>query len=382
MLIEIHMLKNYPPTNLNRDDTGSPKSCYFGGVQRGRISSQCLKRSWRLSPTLQDAVGKDCFGIRTRKLPDLVAAELEKLGVDQEFIDVASSKISGFGNKEGKENKDGNYTTQIAFFSPEDIQAVAKLVQREIENAQDLKTFKAMSVKDWQKKLNDVSVRPITLDIALFGRMVTSDAFADVDASMQVAHALSTHRVAMESDFFTAVDDMIGGESNDDLGAGMMGDTDFNSCCYYIYAAIDVDQLKSNLKYAPDAEGLVNKAVPALVEAMTFSNPSGKQNAFAGNARPDAVLVECKERKIAASYANAYVKPVSPHASKDMVEASIDRLAEEVAVFSKDFALAVDTRLWFCNSKYGIDLDGVNRTNCDTFGALIEALGTVLDSDN
>jgi len=382
MLIEIHMLKNYPPTNLNRDDTGSPKSCYFGGVQRGRISSQCLKRSWRISPVLQDVVGEDCFGIRTRKLPDLVARELKNMGVDQDFIEAAKRKISGFGNKDGKENKEGNYTAQIAFYAPEDIQAVTNRVYKEINNAQDLKSFKEMKVREWQKKMDDVSVRPITLDIALFGRMVTSDLFEDVEAAMQVAHAISTHRVAMESDFFTAVDEMIDGESIEERGAGMAGDTDFNSCCYYIYAAIDTDQLKDNLKYTPNAEPVVKKAIPALVEAMAYSNPSGKQNAFAQNIRPDAVLVECKTKKIGTSYANAYVKPVSPSATKDLVESSIARLAEEVSVFEKDFALPVDTRLWFCCSKYGIELKNVSYTKCDTFNELSANIAEVLESEN
>ena len=104
MLYEIHMLKNYPPTNLNRDDSGAPKSCQFGGTNRGRISSQCLKRSWRTSPLLAQAIGAEHLGTRTRRLPDLVAEKLEEMGVSQEDIQELLPKLSGFGNKDGKEN--------------------------------------------------------------------------------------------------------------------------------------------------------------------------------------------------------------------------------------------------------------------------------------
>ena len=103
MLIEIHMLKNYPPVNLNRDDGGAPKTCFFGGVQRGRISSQCLKRSWRTSDIFR-SLGS--FGIRTRSMPSLVGEKLAGLGIGQEFVEEAVKKLTGVANKEGKMNKD------------------------------------------------------------------------------------------------------------------------------------------------------------------------------------------------------------------------------------------------------------------------------------
>jgi CRISPR system Cascade subunit CasC len=209
--------------------------------------------------------------------------------------------------------------------------------------------------------------------------MVTSDAFADVEASMQVAHAISTNRVSMESDFFTAVDDLISGDSNADLGAGMMGDVDFNSCCYYIYAAIDVDQLNENLKNSPDVAAIVNEAIPSLVQAMAYSNPSGKQNTFAGNVLPEAVLVECKDKKIASSYANAFVKPAVA-SGNDLVANSIEKLTNEVSIFVKDFALSVRERLWFCKSSYSYKMDGVDRTLCESFPDLIERIRQVLQA--
>ena len=201
--------------------------------------------------------------------------------------------------------------------------------------------------------------RAVTLDIALFGRMVTSDAFRDVEASMQVAHAISTNKVAVESDYFTAMDDMLRGETSDDSGAAMIGDIDYNSSCYYIYAALDTDILKKNLE-----------SIPALLRAMAFTNPSGKQNSFAGHVLPSAVLVECKHTKIPTSLVNAYVEPV--RGGKDLLESSIARLAEESNVMSRNYGLEVDKRLWFCVDKYSVTPPEC-AVICKTFPELVDA---------
>ena len=129
MLYEIHMIKNYPPTNLNRDDTGAPKTCMFGGALRGRISSQCLKRSWRTSEIFRQAIGKSNLGVRTRQLPQLVVDELRSRGVQEAYLAELLPKLSAFGNKSGTENKKGNYTAQMIFYAPQDIAAVADAVE-------------------------------------------------------------------------------------------------------------------------------------------------------------------------------------------------------------------------------------------------------------
>ncbi len=344
MLIEIHMLKNYPSTNLNRDDMGAPKSCIFGGVQRARISSQCLKRSWRVSPLFQKEM-EGHLGMRTRKMPQLVAARLRGMGVAEELLPVVEKKLTGFANKGGKEN-DLAITNQIVIYSPEDIQAIADVVKAEIDAGKTAKQLEKLKATEIEKMVKNAETRPVSLDIALFGRMVTSTAFADVEASMQVAHAFSTNRAVMETDFFTAMDDMIDGQ--EDLGSGMMGDVDYNSSCYYIYASINVEKLRENLKYADDADQLVHEAVPALLRAMAYSNPSGKQNTFAGNVLPSAVLVECKAYPIPVSYANAFVKPVKAMADKDLVTNSIELLKNHVQLTVNDFpALAGAKRVWF-----------------------------------
>lgn len=339
MLIEIHMLKNYPPVNLNRDDSGAPKTCFFGGVQRGRISSQCLKRSWRMSESFRKL---GSAGIRTRRMPERVANCLREKGIDDAYAERAQMMLTGILNDKGTEIKEG-YTKQVAFYSPEDIDKLTDSVIKAINADGDLKKFKARKANDFRKLVDGAKTRPITADIALFGRMVTSDCFRDVDASIQVAHAISTHAVSRESDYFTAVDDLL---KPGEVGAGMMDDVDFNSCCYYEYAALDTDQLRENLKYTDNCEELMDRLVPALLRTMIVTNPSGKQNTFAGQVLPALILVECKQDKIPLSYVNAFEDPVTPYGGQGIVTKSVARLSAHVAAMDAAYQLPVAHRAW------------------------------------
>lgn len=379
MLYEIHMLKNYPPVNLNRDESGAPKSCMFGGTTRGRVSSQCLKRSWRTSPLLSQTVGLEHLGLRTRQLPQLVADKLAEMGVSQEYIEAVLPKISGFGNKDGTENKDGNYTAQIVFYAPEDIRAVAETVEKKLKECKSLKEVKALKGKELQEAVKGAEVRPITLDMALFGRMVTSNAFRDVEAAMQVAHAISTNKLNMESDYFTAMDDLLSGATMEETGSAMIGDTDYNSACYYLYASLDTDILQENLRYTQDAEKLIQTAVPALIRTMALTNPSGKQNSFAGNVLPSAILIECKEEKVPVSMVNAFVRPIKPEPANDydIVRGSIQALADQVDTIQNSFGLAVERRLWFCAAPYGI-VPQCETALCRTLPELVEQVAETL----
>ncbi len=372
MLIEIHMLKNYPPTNLNRDDTGAPKTCMFGGVSRGRISSQCLKRSWRIAPLFQEAVGAKNIGIRTRMLPDLVAEKLIAMGVKTDYAEAIKTEIAKFGRGKEKKANTGR-TEQIILYADADIDEVVRIVKERLDSCTTVKEVKALKAKELQDALKSAEIRPITLDIALFGRMVTSNAFRDVEASMQVAHAISTNKMTMESDYFTAMDDLLSGENLDELGAGMIGDTDFNSACYYVYASLDTDALLKNLEFTDHAEELVQNAVPALIRTMALTNPSGKQNSFAGNVLPSAMLVECKEQKIPTSMVNAFVEPVRPNQDGDLVYNSIVRLAEEADMLSRNYGLEVTRRLWFCVDKYQVTPECQTEC-CESLPALIQAV--------
>lgn len=339
MLIEIHMLKNYPPVNLNRDESGAPKTCFFGNVQRGRISSQSLKRSWRMSRLFREL---GSVGERTRRMPEEVAKRLKERGIEEAYVERAQQMLTGIVNKDGKEKKEG-YTEQIVIYAPEDIEKLTQAVADAIAEDGDIKKFKARKASDFKKLVSGAETRPITADIALFGRMVTSDCFRDVDAAMQVAHAISTHAVSRESDYFTAVDDLL---KSGEVGAGMMGDVDYNSCCYYEYAALDVDQLRENLIYSKDSKALVRKLIPTLLRTMALTNPSGKQNTFAGQVFPSLIMVECKQDKIPLSYVNAFEKPVTLSMGRSILENSIEKLSEHVRAMDTTYQLPVRHRVW------------------------------------
>jgi len=345
MLYEIHMIKNYPPTNLNRDDTGSPKTCYFGGAQRGRISSQCLKRSWRTSELYEQLLG--IKGTRTRALHILLEEEMHARGCADDFIKEAIKHSTGIANKDGKENDEG-MTSQIIIYAPEDIAAIANKMMDLYAQDGTLDKFRARKAKEIASKFTDVSIRPITLDIALFGRMVTSSAFRDVEAAMQVAHAISTHAVNQESDYYTAVDDLIA--ESDSTGAGMIGDTDFNSCCFYHYISIDREQLKENLRHSPDADALIDALIPAFIKILAFTNPSGKQNSFAGHSLPDLICVETKKEHIPVSYANAFAEPVKARNARVIAD-SVAKLKAEIDKTDAAFGLVAD-RFWFSPDGY------------------------------
>ncbi|MFI3169662.1 MAG: type I-E CRISPR-associated protein Cas7/Cse4/CasC [Faecalibacterium sp.] len=340
MLYEIHMIKNYPPANLNRDDTGSPKTSYFGGSLRGRISSQCLKRSWRTSALFDSLLGDR--GIRSRQLPDLVKDELILRGMSEAMAEIAKEKVTGIGNKDGKENEKG-ITSQTMFFSAHDVSAVANIM---IEAAadKDEKSFKKAKTTDIVKQMKNVALRPITIDIAMFGRMVTSDAFHNVEAAVQTAHAISTHTVNQENDYFTAMDDLLGAA---DTGADMVGDTEYNACCYYHYMSIDTDQLEKNLKDSPDAQAHIAALLPAMVEIMAFSNPSGKQNSFASHVLPEAMYIEVKNKKVPTSYANAFETPVRFGSNAKVLETSVKNLVKEINLIEESYQLEKTHRAWF-----------------------------------
>ena len=308
-----------------------------------------------------------------------MAEKLEEMGTSQEYIQAVLPRLSGFGSRRWKkDNKEGNYTAQVIFYAPEDIQAVADVVKEKLDACETLKQVKALKAKDLQEAVKGAEVRPVTLDMALFGRMVTSNAFRDVEASMQVAHAISTNQMNLESDYFTAMDDLLSGATMEEMGAAIIGDTDYNSSCYYLYASLDTEILRKNLKDTPDAEALIQKAIPALIRTMALSNPSGKQNSFAGNVLPSAILIECKEEKVPVSMVNAFVNPVKPNEKNgyDLVRGSILRLAEQVESVQNSYGLTVDKRLWFCQDIYDI------QPQCDTMvcASLPELLEQVADT--
>jgi CRISPR system Cascade subunit CasC len=420
MLIEFHVLQNHAPSNLNRDDTGSPKECVFGGVKRARISSQCLKRSIRRSDTFQQELAGH-LATRTRRLPELMRQRFQNEGLGDEMAEVAAKKSSGFGTSDGKEQtlpkdyKPGDeviYSTrQTMFLTSHDIEAVAKVLLEAARKAGDAKKFGALKAADLQAEARQKGFRPVSVDVALFGRMTTSEAFRDVEAAMQVAHALSTHKVDHEFDYFTAVDDLKNsdGDIEEDAGADMLGDVEYNSACYYKYFSLDVDGLIANLSGSArrevgdaeklEARALASRAVDAFVRAMTLTTPSGKQNSFAAHQLPAAILVEVRPHAAPVSYANAFTNEVRPGQNAkevreatgknpDLVSVSLVSLKKHVEALTNGFNLESKHR-WLLVPEYGefeqdgkksrFDIEGVER--CASLNALCEQLKSAIESD-
>jgi CRISPR system Cascade subunit CasC len=360
MLVEVHLLQNHAPSNLNRDDTGSPKDAVFGGYKRARISSQCLKRSIRRS----DVFGRrleGLLGTRTRSLPELVRSRLMAAGLSVEMAEIGAKKASGFGTEDGKEqvpNKSGYYrTAQTMFLTQADVEAVVEVILAAARAAGDEKAFGKVPAKDLQKEAQDNGLRLMCVDVALFGRMVTSEAFVDVEAASQFAHALSTHKVDHEFDYYTAVDDLERA-ADDEAGGGadMIGDVEFNSACYYKYFNVHIDGLVDNLtgkafrrpvtaEDESSARETAGKAVRALIEAACRVTPSGKQNSFAAFQPPSVVWVEVREDNLPVSYANAFSRPVNPRGREGLERDSALALKNECESLATMYGLEARKRL-------------------------------------
>ena len=355
MLIQFHILQNYAPSNLNRDDTGAPKDAMFGGYRRGRISSQCLKRSIRRSEAFKAAFEKDeLLGYRTRQLPELLRKELEGLGVDAEDIKAILAPVAKFGRESGKKaaeeegsEDDGkgaeveSASKQLIFVGRDELCPMAEKLLALYKKTG--KKWAKLESRDITKELGPSA--PHSVDIAMFGRMTTSAAFEDVQAAVQVAHAISTNAVAQEFDYYTAMDDL---KPDSEPGADMIGDVEFNSSTYYKYFSIHWEGLKANL--GGDAE-VARKAVLALLEAAATAQPSGKQNTFAAQNLPDLILVEVSQKNLPASYANAFLKPASKYGEKSLMDDSVAKMADYMGRVGKTFAIE-NTRAFAATQDY------------------------------
>lgn len=343
MLIQIHILQNYAPANLNRDDTGAPKDAIFGGKRRGRISSQCLKRSIRRSEAFKSAFAtSDLLGVRTKRLPALIEEELRRLGVEEPALHEIVARVPEIGRESSKGRSDEDNpdqevelvkteseTKQLIFIGRDEVRPMA---------ARLLQMYQALGSTKWKKaKIDELTKElgpslPRSVDIAMFGRMTTSSAFQNVEAAVQVAHAISTNALTPEFDYYTAVDDLSG-----QSGAGMIGDIEFNSSTYYKYLNVHWEGLVANL--GGDVV-VARQAVIALLEAAVTAQPTGKQNSFAAFNLPDLVLVEVSERNLPVNYANAFMDPVTPKGGLTLMNASIAALDGYLHYLDKAYQLA------------------------------------------
>jgi CRISPR system Cascade subunit CasC len=305
--VDVHILQTVPPSCVNRDDTGSPKTAVYGGAVRSRVSSQSWKKAVR--DMFKEEYPREYVGMRTKRIVGMVADELRQMGKTDEAEKATENVLKAAGLKIKSAEKG---TDALFFMSIAQAQALARLVIEDPETATNKPSKQA---KD--KAQLALKEEP-SLDIALFGRMVADNPSLNTDACAQVAHSISTHRIVNEYDYFTAVDDL---SPDDNTGAGHIGTVEFNSSTLYRYATIAVHELHKHLV------GDTASAISGFVDAFVRSMPTGKQNTFANRTVPDAVLVTLRTDQ-PVNLVGAFEKPIQAGRQNDngYVEGSANAL--------------------------------------------------------
>lgn len=334
-IVEIHILQTMPPSNLNRDDTGSPKKAVYGGVTRARVSSQAWKRPTRLK--FRELVDPNQLGIRTKRVVEVLTDRILRLdpAADPETAQKAAQSVlqDAGGIKLAKprsakktDDADGNVnepdqSSYLLFLGSHQYDELAAIGKEAIA-AGGIKDF--LKNKDVKKRVKGILQNDRAIDVALFGRMVADDTDLNVDAAAQVAHAISVQRVDFDSDYFTAVDDVKqDSDEEGDAGAAMIGDVEFNSATFYRYANVDVDRLLDTLG---DANATV-QAVIAFIDAFSTTVPNGKINTFAHNTLPDLVVVNLRDTQ-AVNLVGAFERPIAGDIVTNATKALVEREQE------------------------------------------------------
>lgn len=362
-LIDIHILQTVPPSNLNRDDTGSPKTAIYGGVRRSRVSSQAWKRAAR--EAFKSYLDESELGTRTKRVVDLLAEEIvdQAPELEERASELASSTFETIGIKLEKPKKDATLQSQyLLFLSRRQIQNLASAAI-EAAGADDVK--KALRAA----KVKDLANRDHSVDIALFGRMVADQTDINVDAAAQVAHAISVHSVETEFDYYTAVDDRL----DDETGAGMIGTVEFNSATLYRYAAVDVNRLADNLGDAL----ATRRAVEAFLQAFVRSMPSGKQNSFAHRTLPEAVVVVVRESQ-PINLVGAFEKPIRELERKGRVKRAAEELCNEAQEIERAYG-EKPISSWV--TRVGTDTDSLDELGANVpLDEMVTQLGELVET--
>jgi CRISPR system Cascade subunit CasC len=304
--LQLHLLTFFPPANLNRDDTGRPKTAVVGGATRLRLSSQALKRAWRTSDAFCSALAGH-MGQRTQRIGEVVLAHVRAGGMDEAKSLATAREIAAvFGEIKEIKDKDPAQIKQLAFISPEERAAALALADQALAG----ETIDA-------KGAGLLRSTDTAADIALFGRMLADSPSYNREAAAQVAHAITTHKVTVEDDYYTALDDLT--TSADGAGAAFLGETAFGSGVFYLYLCVDRTLLVKNL--GGDAT-LASTALGALARAAATVAPNGKQNNFAAHGRASYVLAERGDQQ-PRTLAGAFARPVT---GDDLIGKSIEAL--------------------------------------------------------
>jgi CRISPR system Cascade subunit CasC len=341
-LIEIHVVQNFAPSNLNRDDTGAPKDAFFGGTRRGRVSSQCEKRAVRqyFAEKVGDGVfSADEFAVRTKRVYQGIA---DALAGKRDPVETRAKAERALSYVELKAAEDGK-SQYLLFLGRREIAALAETIDKHWDlivdaeeprgteggpgkRAKSKKDAAGSAPKEVKEQIKAVFNGGKAVDLALFGRMLADMPEKNQHAACQVAHAFSTHAVEREFDFYTAVDDL---KPEDTAGADMMGTVEFNSACYYRYAVVDWEKLVANLQ---DDTDLATKGLRVFLEGFVLAEPSGKQNSFAAHNPPEFVAVSVCVDGAPRSLANAFETAIRVKTGESLTRKSAEALAAKASV--------------------------------------------------
>ncbi|MBN1880443.1 type I-E CRISPR-associated protein Cas7/Cse4/CasC [bacterium] len=356
--IQIHSLTSFPSALLNRDDAGFAKRIPFGGVSRTRISSQCLKRHWRLfrgDHSLADI--QIPMSIRSRRsFEKFVAAPLRDSGFEPEIVETVVIRMMNaiLGESESKKKKKSKEETslessqitvlgskELSYFKNEAARLINEYLASDKAEPFEKYIDKCLNSKDIKKNLQALKTGA-GLDAAMFGRMVTSDILARVDAAVHVAHAFTVHQEASEADYFTACDDLMGSDDEKELGAGHINSTELTSGLFYGYSVIDIPQLVSNLEgvdpreFAEADRSVAAEIVKRFIAISATVSPGAKVGSTAPYNYASMMFVECGNSQ-PRSLANAFLNPVS--FSGSILQNTYTALAEYLGEFKSMYPL-------------------------------------------
>lgn len=319
--VQLHFITSYPPSNLNRDDMGNPKTAFLGGAERLRVSSQSLKRAWRTSEAFQQEMA-GAVGTRTKLLGVEAFKFLTSRGIGEKQAREWASKIAdNYGKRKTEKGKELEIE-QLVHISPEENSSFQALLKKLVEKK------RAPADDEVEALLHQHQA----VDIAMFGRMLAAKTQFNGDAAVQVAHAIGVHASVVEDDYFTAVDDL----NTSDPGAAHIGESAFAAAVFYQYICIDRDLLKRNLG---GDEALTSRAIKALTRVALTVAPGGKQNSFASRAYAFYALAEKGDQQ-PRSLSLAFVKPVS---GGDYAEEAIRALERVRANMDKVYGPCADS---------------------------------------
>lgn len=329
--VQLHLLTSYPPSNLNRDDTGRPKTALMGTATRLRISSQSQKRAWRTSDIFEATLAGH-LGVRTKQMGKEVFKALSDAGIAEKAArEWAKSIAKQFGKLKSEKKTEGNEDLeieQLAHFGPEEREAIDQLVATCAERGSEPTEAELKLLRQPRK----------AVDIAMFGRMLADSPAFNVEAAVQVAHAVTVHKTAVEDDYFSAVDDL--NKGLEDKGAGHIGERGYGAGLFYLYVCIDRALLQENL--GGDAV-LTRKALEAFIHAVTKVSPTGMQNSFASRAYASYVLAEKGDQQ-PRSLAQAFLKPVQPFENESLFDKTVSALTLRLENFDKVYGACADAR--------------------------------------